>query len=221
MHGVVVGDLGRRIVHGEIATGAQLPVEEVGEQYGVSRPVVRETMRVLESKGLVVARQNVGTRVRDPKSWHGLDIDVLRWRLSGPDAADARAEILELRAALEPTVARLAALNSSGRSDEPLARAIAQMQAAFEVGDVEAFTAADVCFHAAVFEAAGNPLLTSLFALVSATLDDRIETITSHGISPRAVDVHVRLAASLAAGDVEGAEITMSELVALSGQSAN
>lgn len=213
LHGVVVDDLGRRIVHHEIAAGTQLPLDELGEQYEVSRTVIRETVRVLEAKGLIAARQNVGTRVRAEESWHALDVDVLRWRLSGPDATSARQDLLELRSAVEPAAARLAALRRDAATAERLVAAAQRMRDALGPKDVDAFTAADVDFHATLFQAAGNPLIAELLSLVGAALDDRIQLVASHGISAIAVDLHCELAAAVAAGDVVKAESTAGDLI--------
>ncbi|WAA66052.1 FadR/GntR family transcriptional regulator [Microbacterium oxydans] len=213
LHGVVVDDLGRRIVHHEIVPGTQLPLDELGEQYGVSRTVVRETVRVLEAKGLIAARQNVGTRVLAEESWHALDVDVLRWRLSGPDAQSARQDLLELRSAVEPTAARLAALRRDAETADRLVAAAQRMRDALGPKDVDVFTAADVDFHATLFQAAGNPLIAELLSLVGAALDDRIQVVASHGISAVAVDLHCELAAAVAAGDADRAASTAGDLI--------
>lgn len=213
LHGLVVDDLGRRIVHGEIEPGALLVSDEIGEAHGASRTVVRETMRVLESKGLITARPNVGTQVCDPARWHGLDLDVLRWRLTGPDAATARHELLEVRHALEPMIARLAAERATSSDRDALLVAVARMKAASAMNDMGEFTAADVDFHDQLFTAAGNSMLDDLSALVSAALGDRVGVVADHGISPYAIELHETLAAAIAAGDAELATHVMSDIL--------
>ncbi|KJL22985.1 HTH-type transcriptional regulator LutR [Microbacterium oxydans] len=213
LHGAVVDDLGTRIVNGTIAPGTALSLDDLGEDYGVSRTVIRETIRVLEAKGLIVARQNVGTRVLGPASWHALDVDILRWRLASAGKRSARRDLLELRSAVEPAAARLAANRTNPASAEKLLAAAEGMRHALDADDVGAFTAADVDFHTNLFDATGNPLIAALLSLVRAALDDRIATVEDHGISAQAVELHQALAEAVAAGDANRAGRIAEELI--------
>ncbi|UNK70323.1 FCD domain-containing protein [Microbacterium sp. H1-D42] len=213
LHGAMVDDLGRRIVHGELAAGSALPLDALGTEYEVSRTVVRETMRVLEAKGLVTARQNVGTRVQDASAWQGLDVDVIRWRLRGPGGDDARRELLELRSAVEPVVAGLAAQRASDAALQALTSTAVRLEDALAAGDVDAFVAADVEFHAALFAAAGNSMLDDLASLVAEALGDRRTAAQAQGISPAAIAAHRRLADAVAAGDQVAATTAMSDIL--------
>lgn len=67
-------ELGRRIVRGDYRPGDVLPrSDELATELGVSRTVVREALRVLTDKGLIVARQRTGTRVRRREEWNLVD----------------------------------------------------------------------------------------------------------------------------------------------------
>ena len=82
MHGRIVRELGQRILSGELAPGDRLPAEsELIDKYEVSRPVLREAVRVLVAKGLVLSRQRAGAIVRPRAEWHLLDPDVLYWMI--------------------------------------------------------------------------------------------------------------------------------------------
>lgn len=119
LHARLVDTLGRRVV---ADPGLTLSPDEIGAEFGVSRTVVRETLRVLEAKGLVSARPNVGTRVRPRTDWNLFDPQVIDWRLHGPQRADQMRELLELRAGVEPMAARLAA-ERAGEADVAALRA--------------------------------------------------------------------------------------------------
>src|SRR6478672_5103839 len=70
----IVAALARRILSGEIQPSEYLPKEsELCFQYGVSRTVIREATKVLESKGLIRSRSRVGTRVLAASEWNMLD----------------------------------------------------------------------------------------------------------------------------------------------------
>ena len=60
LHDNVLTGLGADIVSGALPAGAVINLEGVGAQYGVSRSVAREAVRVLESMGLVASRRRVG-----------------------------------------------------------------------------------------------------------------------------------------------------------------
>ena len=216
LHGTLVDDLGKRIVHGEIKPGTLLPLDELGESYGASRTVVRETMKVLESKGLVVAKQNVGTRARDEHEWNALDDDVLRWRLTGPQAALARRELLEMRSLSEPTVAWKAATSATPAEIAALVDAVSHVRQAFGANQIAAFTAADIFFHAALFASADNSLLTELFSLVGTSLDDRAQLVEDNGLSVEALELHERVVEAVVASDAAAAAAAVRGLLLLS-----
>lgn len=115
LHGQLVQQLGQMIVSGDLGADRPLVPEEIGQRFEVSRTVVRESLRVLEAKGLVSARPNVGTRVRPVSDWNLLDPDIIEWRAFGPQRDDQRRELDDLRWVIEPLAARLAA--GHGRED--------------------------------------------------------------------------------------------------------
>ncbi|MGO4596631.1 FadR/GntR family transcriptional regulator, partial [Terrabacter sp. 2RAF25] len=69
LHASVLDTLGRQVVSGDLAPGTVLRIDQLDERYGVSRSVVREAIRVLDSMGLVEARKRVGVRVLPSTSW--------------------------------------------------------------------------------------------------------------------------------------------------------
>ena len=80
----VVAHLARRILSGEFQPTASLPKEpELCQEYGVSRTVIREATKVLESKGLISIRSRLGTQVQHQSEWNMLDPDLLAWAGSG------------------------------------------------------------------------------------------------------------------------------------------
>src|SRR6202011_959979 len=110
LHAHVVDALVPMIVSGELAPGSLLPTEpEMSARFNVSRPVVREALRVLGAKGLIDVRHGSGTRVTTPDQWDPLDTAVLAvLRGKGASAAVLR-DLLEARTIIECEVAALAA----------------------------------------------------------------------------------------------------------------
>jgi len=82
-HSFVVSSLGQRIGAGELVPSTDLTLASLEAEYGVSRTVVREAVRVLESKGMLVSRRRIGLVVQPVENWDLLDRSVIQWRLAG------------------------------------------------------------------------------------------------------------------------------------------
>lgn len=168
-HVQVVRALGARIVGGTIDPGSSIPIEEelVGE-LGVGRSAVREGVKVLAGKGLLETRRSAGTIVRPRESWNLLDADVLSWRFEPePQPGDIRV-LADLRVALEPGAARVAAERADAAAVRRIDEAMAALYATAD--DPEPFIEADLAFHKAVFAAADNDLLLYIYDMISIAL---------------------------------------------------
>ncbi|WP_345762098.1 FadR/GntR family transcriptional regulator [Diaminobutyricibacter sp. McL0608] len=156
LHGHLLERLGTAIADGSLAPGEQIVPESLAHSVSVSRTVVREVLKVLESKGLVTARQRKGTRVSPEHEWNVLDPDVIRWRSSGPSSARQLAELLALRGAIEPLAARTASEAATEDDLRTLDGWLTEMDTAVTNQDWAAFTDADVSFHRALLHASGS-----------------------------------------------------------------
>ncbi|MFI5589313.1 FadR/GntR family transcriptional regulator [Amycolatopsis sp. NPDC051758] len=174
LHARIVDELGRLIVEGVLGDGQPLVPEELGRRFSASRTVVREALRVLESKGMVTARPRVGTWTLPPDAWDAIDPDVIAWRVNGPDGRKHLHELLELRLMIEPQAARMAARHRRPDELSAMAAAYELMADAVERADTAAFREADSRFHAALIRASGNALIAQLQVPVVAAL-------TAHG----------------------------------------
>lgn len=214
LHGQLVQQLGQMIVSGDLGADRPLVPEEIGQRFEVSRTVVRESLRVLEAKGLVSARPNVGTRVRPVSDWNLLDPDIIEWRAFGPQRDDQRRELCELRWTIEPLAARLAA--GHGREDvqQRLADMAEIMGHALAQGDSLTFSRADAEFHSLLLQVAGNRMLEHLAGIVSAAL--HVSGASSSGCdrpTETGVGQHLRIVDAVGAGDAAGAEAAMRQLL--------
>src|SRR5699024_543938 len=123
LHGDILSTLGAEIAGGSLQAGDVLTLAGLEERFGVSRTVVREAMRILESLGMVSAKRRVGLTVQPVASWSVLDPQVIAWRLSGAGGAEQLRSLTQLRVALEPTAARLAAQTAPHSGPELIAQA--------------------------------------------------------------------------------------------------
>src|SRR5690348_1890918 len=101
LHARLLDTLGMAICGGGLAAGTVLFIDDLAEQHAVSRPVVREALRVLSSMGLVESRRRVGTIIQHPRGWNVYDPLVIRWRLAGAGRIGQLRSITELRSAVE------------------------------------------------------------------------------------------------------------------------
>ena len=170
LHGRVVDELGRQIVSGRWGAASPLPNEDdLAAELGVSRTVVRESIKVLQAKGLVEVRPRTGTRVRARRAWHLLDADVVGWQFADMERGEDLRELHEVRSTIEATAARLAAVR---RTDRPVVRDRGERAARrSRVGRAVARRAAELDFHGAVVEAAQNTLLSHVSALIRVALE--------------------------------------------------
>lgn len=212
LHARLVDALGRRVI---ADPGLTLSPDELCAEFGVSRTVVRETLRVLEAKGLVSARPNVGTRVRPLTDWNLFDPQVIDWRLHGPQRADQMRELLELRAGVEPMAARLAAGRAGPDDIAALRTAWAGMRDALEAGDLSAFSAADIALHTALLAAVDNPMIAQLAGVVAEVVWAREEMLRRpEHINPEAVARHGDLVEAVAGGRPDAASDAMRAVLA-------
>lgn len=214
LHGQLVQQLGQMIVSGDLGADRPLVPEEIGHRFEVSRTVVRESLRVLEAKGLVSARPNVGTRVRPVSDWNLLDPDIIEWRAFGPQREDQRRELRELRSTIEPLAARLAAGQVRDEVQQRLADMVEIMTHALGQGDTLTFSRADAEFHGLLLQSAGNRMLEHLSGIVSAALQVSGGPATGcERATEASVAHHQRIADALGAGESAAAEAAMRQLL--------
>ncbi|HJT11247.1 MAG TPA: FadR/GntR family transcriptional regulator [Dongiaceae bacterium] len=177
-------DIGARILRGEYAPGSLLPNEaEWCDVYGVSRTAVREAIKMLAAKGLIVSRPKIGSRVRPREVWNLLDRDVLAWYWAASDQHHFLSNVQQMREMLEPEVTALAALN---HTDSQLAAIESAYMGMVDSTNTTDWNINDVKFHLAVLGAAGNELLIPLGFLIESALSNMFEYTASHNEELRA-----------------------------------
>ncbi|MGC4803430.1 FadR/GntR family transcriptional regulator, partial [Providencia huaxiensis] len=77
---IIAENLGQLILTSTYLPDSTLPSElELSEQFQASRTAIREAIKILAAKGMVLARPKIGTRVMPPSNWNFLDQDLLTW----------------------------------------------------------------------------------------------------------------------------------------------
>lgn len=169
IHGQVVETIASWITGKRYGVGETLPVEAaLCLELGVSRTVIREAIKTLSAKGLVKAGPRVGTRVLPYSDWHLFDPRVIDWRLeAGVDQAFID-DLIELRLAIEPAAAEIAARRATDADRLKLAEAFHAMQIAAR--QPAAYLEADLAFHRSILFATENQFFVSLSPLIESVL---------------------------------------------------
>lgn len=212
--GRLLADLGPAIASGEIPVGSVLRSEELEAKYGVSRTVVREAIRILESMRLVASRRRVGITVQPKADWDVFDPLVIRWRLAGADRAAQLRSLGSLRVAVEPAAAGLAARQATDDQRRELSALAVELTVTARAADLETFLRHDIAFHATILRASGNEMFAHLGDTVGAVLTGRTEhQLMPHQPHSYAVQLHREVADAICAGDAEQAERAMRTIV--------
>jgi DNA-binding FadR family transcriptional regulator len=208
----IVNEVTRRIVDGEYGAGERLPTEaQLQAEYGVSRSVIREAMKVLSSRGLVRIEQGRGTFVCGAEASPMLEQISLVLRRDdgrGRNSRDDLDYLLEVRRVLEVAVAEFAAQNANEEDLRDLATAVVAMRERPE--DVDACTEADLLFHRTLTRAAGNPLWPAILGSLNDLLR-RLLHVGHHGRENalQTADEHQMILDAIRKGDAEAAAAGM------------
>ena len=209
----IVQDLGIAIVSGKFSIKNQFPIEaDLCMQYGASRSVLREAVKMLTAKGLLSARPRQGTWVQPEKNWNLLDPDVLRWLLERKFSYSLLREFTQVRLAVEPKAAALAAVVAGPAEKAAIKSAIGRMMAADE-GDDDPLDS-DIAFHVAILSASGNRFYSQMRAMTETALRFSIRmTNRFKGVHRASVSDHKRVSDAILTGDAIAAEAAMLFLI--------
>ncbi len=209
----VLAELGPRIVDGSLPEGAVITLEWLGQEYGVSRTVAREVAQVLASMNIVEMRRRTGIRVRPREEWDSYAPAVVRWRLDGAGRAEHLHELAQLRTAVEPHSAALAASRADTAAGAELVRLAHAMEAAGAEGDLRTFLEHDVAFHRLLLRLSGNVMFARLADVVEEVLRGRTEhDLMPAEPKPEARRLHLMVAEAVAAGDAGVAQAAMTAI---------
>lgn len=194
----LVEQIGSAIVRGDYPIGDSLPTEaELADQFGVSRTVTREAVKMLTAKGLVQAWPRRGTIVQKESNWSLLDADVLSWLLERNVSISLVKDFLRMRLAIEPAAAELAATRSADVSE--IQHAVDEMRRAAEHGGDA--LAADSLFHASILRASGNPFFAQMAPMVDTALRMTIRiTNRIKGVRFASIQEHVDILVAIREG---------------------
>ena len=209
----VTEELGRAIVRGDFGPEDGFPTEaDLCLEFGVSRTAVREAVKMLSAKGLIASKPRQGIRVMPRESWNILDADLLAWSLHGEMTPGVLRQFFQLRAALEPEAAALAAQYASPEHVQTIEDALGRMRA--EDPHSEAGIDADLDFHTALLYATENPFYIRLRDFLRTALTASIDfTTPATEHSEEILDAHAKVFRAIKSGNVVRARNSMRSLI--------
>ncbi|MBL8299665.1 MAG: FadR family transcriptional regulator [Rhodanobacteraceae bacterium] len=209
----IVHDLGTAIVTGQYTSERPFPIEsELCDTYQASRSVLREAVKMLTAKGMLAARRRRGTWVQPESAWNLLDPDILGWMLERKFSPQLLLQFTQVRMAIEPAAAALAAEVADDGQKAGIAQAIGRMRAA-ERGKDDPLES-DIAFHVAVLHATGNPFYVQFTELITTALRISIRLTNRYkGVRLASIPDHLAVANAIAAGKPERAAKAMRALV--------
>ncbi len=199
--------LSERIISKELPPRALLPPErELCEVFKVSRTVVREAMKLLESRGLVRIERGRGTVVQEPRT----ETVTSSLRLMLRRNPHTIGELLEVRTILEAGVAALAAERRTDENLSAMQRCLDTMRR--KPGEPEGYVDADLEFHTEIARAAQNPVLLVLLEPLSELLrQSRVVTFSGSLVFKQRTKQHEAIFERISSRDPEGARTLMIE----------
>ena len=183
VHGHTLDLLGEAIVGGRYPAGTSIPPEPMlCEELGVSRTVVREAVKSLVAKGLLVTGPKLGTRVLPEDSWNWFDPEVVQWKSKMGLSREFLRDLQELRRAVEPAGVRLAAERATAADIAAIEGAYAGMKSAIENGGD--YVSNDLRFHQGLLQACHNRMVVQMSKALGALLRTSFEISTTRPDGP-------------------------------------
>jgi GntR family transcriptional regulator, transcriptional repressor for pyruvate dehydrogenase complex len=204
----IADELRRLIILGELDEGDSLGHEpDLIERFGVSRPSLREALRILEAEGLISVIRGVqgGVVVHRPDQRLTARTAAIVLQANNVPLAD----VFEARTIIEPAAVRLVA---SGRNRRSCARKLRTLIAEEEaaIDDPEAFGLANARFHEELVAMAGNQTLTIVAEMLNEVVARAVTVVSQAeadtGTRRRGVRSQERLASLIEQGETDEAE---------------
>jgi DNA-binding GntR family transcriptional regulator len=183
---MVAAEMRRLILDGTLKPGERLIEDRLAEMLGVSRNPVREAIRVLDAEGF-------------------LDVTARRGSFVATLSAEQAADLFEVRLALEPHGARLAALHPSSVHIARMKEILAEAQAAPERHGLDTLSELHTELHSLIFEMTGNAYLIAI-AIPMVKRGQWLLRQSAPLRTPSAWSEHHGLIAAIEAGDPDFAE---------------
>ena len=208
LHDVVSKQLALAILRGETEKWSS----EIAlcRELEVSRSVLRESIKVLASKGLIELRPRLGLRILPRSEWNLLDPELLIWQFEAGMAAQLLRNLCEFRLVVETTAAGLAAARATPEERASIQGYYRELKE--NAADKEAYNKADLSFHSAIFEASHNAFVKHMSGAIRTGLS-AAQTVTSESTPDVGLPFHKNLADAICRRDALASRIASEKLI--------
>lgn len=201
---VLAEKLAQKILAGDYPPESILPGEmELAEIFGVSRTAVREAVKTLSAKGMLLPRPRIGTRVMPQAYWNFLDTELLSWWLTENNFQDVMTHFLVLRRSLEPQACLLAATLGTAEQKAELNTLMKEMAILKKNFDRQRWIDVDTAWHEHIYEMSANPFLTSFAKLFHSVYHTYFTSITHDEVIE--LETHQAIVDAIQEGDSQKA----------------
>jgi DNA-binding FadR family transcriptional regulator len=221
-HSFVINEIGSAIVSGRYPIGSVLPNDaEMIDKFDVSRTVLREALKTLESKGLLEARPKVGTKVAPRNRWNYFDPMLLEWLFhAGPDEQLVRS-VTSVRQALEPHAAAEFAKSHTADQIRLMRYWLHQME--ISINSPLNFALADFEIHLIIADGSKNQFTRSMMPLVefSHATVYQVAIANMTDVNPAQIAPHATLIEAIETGSADSAMAAMKDIIAVESNGGN
>ncbi|TNH43257.1 FadR/GntR family transcriptional regulator [Photorhabdus luminescens] len=204
--------IGQQILSGEYKAETILPGEiKLAEQFDVSRTSVREAIKILAAKGMLLPRPRIGTRIMPTIHWNFLDQDLLKWWMNRDNLSQVVEHFHMVRLAIEPQACFLAAQNATQKQKKQLLQIVDEMYLLEEDFNREKWIEIDYQFHYTIYKSCGNPFLCSFANLFHLVYQNYFEAIISDKVVK--LESHKTIVNSIIQGDSHNALLACQKLL--------
>lgn len=209
----VAHELGMGILQGKYRADQPFPSEaELSEMFNVSRSAIREAVKMLTAKGLLSSRPRQGIRILPDTQWNMFDTDVLGWILASRPSMKLLRDFIQMRVAIEPEAAALAAAHPDSPEVARIGEALQRMADAEEGLDDP--LESDIAFHTGILLASKNRFFMQLRPFSATALRASIRhTNKLKGVAMASVKEHTRVYDAIRKGKPQQAHNLMRALV--------
>jgi GntR family transcriptional repressor for pyruvate dehydrogenase complex len=204
----IAQQIANAIHEGRLIPGETLPAErDLAKTFNVSRPIIREALRILEIQGFVTIQQGRGTLIKDPET-DILNQPISAWLAENRQMLD---KFYEARLAIEPDCAALASQRATDDQLRSLRENLEESERIASSGEnLAAVVGLDIDFHSEIARMSANPFLVKLLnALIVPETDVRKVVLRlPHHIRPT-LEGHWRIYEAIKAGDPQAARQAM------------
>lgn len=205
--------LGEAIVNGDYTVGLGMPSEAIlCEQFEISRSATREAVKMLSAKGLISSRPKQGITVNPETEWNLFDTDVLSWILKSKPSLNLLKEFTQVRYAIEPMAAKLAAENATPIQIKNMQDALHRISEAQDGLDDQ--LDAHIHFLNTILIASGNRFFIQLTQFVNAALRVSIRyTNNVKGVSNNDATFHGKVFEAIKNGNAQQAHQLIEDIL--------